>query len=44
MSDRDPRLIHGYDGIDYDIVWDVLVDYAPDLLEKLPQIIETESQ
>jgi uncharacterized protein with HEPN domain len=37
------RLIHGYDGVDYDIVWDVLANYAPDLLAKLPRIIEAES-
>lgn len=37
------RLIHGYDGVDYDIVWDVLTNYAPSLVEKIPSIIEAET-
>ncbi len=32
------RLIHGYDGVDCDILWDVLTSFAPDLAEKLPAI------
>lgn len=38
------RLIHGYDGVDYDIVWDVLTNYAPSLLGKIPAIIESETR
>jgi len=38
------RLIHAYDGVDYEIVWDVLANYAPQLLEKLPHIIEAETR
>jgi uncharacterized protein with HEPN domain len=37
------RLIHGYDGVDYDIVWDVLNTHAPELAERLPGIIAAES-
>ena len=38
------RLIHAYDGVDYDIVWDVLTNHAPALVEKIPAIIENEAQ
>ncbi|MGB8352609.1 MAG: DUF86 domain-containing protein [Chthoniobacteraceae bacterium] len=38
------RLIHGYDAVDYDIVWDVLANHAPALVEKIPAIIENEAQ
>lgn len=38
------RLIHGYDGVDYDIVWDVLTNHAPLLVEKIPAIIAFESR
>lgn len=37
------RLIHGYDGVDYDIVWDVLHTPAPQLAERLPAIIADEA-
>jgi uncharacterized protein with HEPN domain len=37
------RLIHGYDGVDNDIVWDVLTNYAPSLAGKIPAIIEAET-
>ena len=37
------RLIHGYDGVDYDIIWDVLQTHAPKLAERLPAIIAAES-
>jgi uncharacterized protein with HEPN domain len=37
------RLIHGCDGVDYEIVWDVLANCAPELLKRLPRIIETET-
>lgn len=36
------RLIHGYDGVDYDVVWDVLHNHAPDLDSRLPGIIAEE--
>ena len=37
------RLIHGYDGVDYDIIWDVLDTHAPQLVGRLPEIIAAES-
>lgn len=37
------RLIHGYDGVDYDIVWDVLHTHAPHLAKCLPGIIAAET-
>jgi len=36
------RLIHGYDGVDYEILWDVLVNFAPDLASRIPEILERE--
>lgn len=36
------RLIHGYDGVDYEILWDVLVNFAPDLAAHIPDIIGRE--
>ena len=37
------RLIHGYDGVDCEIVWDVLNTQAPQLAERLPAIIAAET-
>lgn len=37
-------LIHGYDGIDTDILWDVLDFRAEDLIKQLDQIIEAEEK
>jgi len=37
------RLIHGNDGVDCDIVWDVLSMRVPDLGAKLPAIIAAET-
>lgn len=31
-------LIHGYLGIDYDILWSIVRDDAPDLLDKLTEL------
>lgn len=36
------RLIHGYFGIDYDIVWDVVVNKVPVLQLDIKQIIHNE--
>ncbi len=33
-------LAHGYDGIDYDILWDAVSRNALDLLEKIEPLIE----
>jgi uncharacterized protein with HEPN domain len=37
------RLIHGYFAVDYDLVWDVVVNHLPPLKDQLEQIIERES-
>lgn len=37
------RLIHGYDGIAHEIVWDVLANHAPMLVRDLPGIIASET-
>ncbi|MEL6649193.1 MAG: HepT-like ribonuclease domain-containing protein [Bacteroidota bacterium] len=37
-------LIHVYFGINYEIVWDVFVNKIPELLEKVNEIIESESE
>jgi uncharacterized protein with HEPN domain len=36
------RLIHDYFGIDYDIVWDVVINKTPQLQKEIQQIIDTE--
>ena len=36
------RLIHGYFGIDYDIVWDVLTNKIPELEQQIIHIIDQE--
>ncbi|NTU56281.1 MAG: DUF86 domain-containing protein [Anaerolineales bacterium] len=36
------RLIHGYFGIDYDIVWDVLTTKVPVLAQQVQTILQTE--
>lgn len=36
------RLIHGYFGIDYDIVWDVIVNEVPLLQVEIERIIQEE--
>jgi len=38
------RLIHGYFGIDYDIVWDVLTNHIPVLQQQIQVIIQREYQ
>ena len=37
------RLIHGYDAVDDEIIWDVLKNHGPNLVEKIPVIIDLES-
>jgi uncharacterized protein with HEPN domain len=39
MAGMRDRLIHDYGGVDYQIVWDVAVNKAPDLVTKLKSII-----
>ena len=38
------RLIPGYDGVDCEILWDVLHNRAPQLAERLPAIIAAETE
>lgn len=37
------RLIHHYFGVDYDIVWDVVINKIPSLQQEIQQIIQNES-
>ncbi|MCL7452985.1 MAG: DUF86 domain-containing protein [Anaerolineae bacterium] len=37
------RLIHAYFGVDYEIVWDVVVNKVPVLAQQAKQIIEQEA-
>jgi uncharacterized protein with HEPN domain len=38
------RLIHGYFGIDYDIVWDVVLNKIPDLQQSIEEILRNEQK
>jgi uncharacterized protein with HEPN domain len=42
MSGMRDRLIHGYFGVDFDIVWDVLENKIPILHENILKILEQE--
>ena len=44
MGDMRNRLIHDYFGVDYEIVWDVVVNKIPLLSQKLEEILHQESQ
>jgi len=37
------RLIHGYFGVDYDIVWDVVVNKIPPLRQEVKRIVHQQS-
>lgn len=39
MSGTRNRLIHDYFGIDYDIVWDIIINKLPDLKENIFEIL-----
>ena len=43
MAGMRDRLIHGYFGIDYVIVWDVVVNKIPTLHQELVHILQQES-
>jgi len=43
MAGMRDRLIHGYFGIDYEIVWDVVTNKIPALREQIQIIIDRES-
>jgi uncharacterized protein with HEPN domain len=36
------RLIHGYDSVDMDILWEILTHDLPDLISELENILSTE--
>jgi len=36
------RLIHGYFGFDYDLVWDVVKTKIPDLAARIRQLLRQE--
>jgi len=38
------RLIHGYDSVDFDILWQILTNDLPPLIASLELIIVAESQ
>lgn len=40
MAGMRDRLIHGYFGVDYELVWDVVENKIPTLREQVRQIIE----
>jgi uncharacterized protein with HEPN domain len=37
------RLVHGYFGVDYDIVWDVVQNKIPQLRQEIQEILERET-
>ena len=42
MAGMRDKLIHAYFGVDYDIVWDVVVNKAPKLCREIERILESE--
>ena len=40
MSGMRDRLIHGYFGVDYELVWDVVKNRIPDLRRQIESILE----
>jgi len=40
MAGMRDRLIHGYFGVDYDLVWDVVKRKIPDLAARIRQLLE----
>ena len=43
MAGMRDRLIHGYFGIDYEIVWDVVINKVPDLQQDVEEILRNEA-
>lgn len=44
MAGMRDRLIHGYFGVDYDIVWDVVINKVPALRQEIEQILKKEGR
>ena len=42
MAGMRDRLIHGYFGVDYDIVWDVVINKVPVVRQQIARIIQSE--
>ena len=42
MAGMRDRLIHGYFGVDYDLVWDVVQNKIPFLRQQLREILQQE--
>jgi uncharacterized protein with HEPN domain len=40
MAGMRDRLIHGYSGVDYDLVWDVVNTKIPELAARIRQLLE----
>ena len=39
MAGMRDRLIHGYFGVDYELVWDVVIDKIPALRDQLTSLL-----
>lgn len=39
MAGMRDRLIHGYFGVDYELVWDVAVNKAPELRDQVEELL-----
>lgn len=42
MAGMRDQLIHGYFGVDYEIVWDVATQKAPVLIDQIEEILQQE--
>lgn len=43
MAGTRDKLIHDYFGVDYDIVWDIVVDEIPKLRKEVKKILKNKS-
>ena len=44
MAGMRDRLIHGYFGVDYDLVWNVVDEKVPPLLAAIQEIVDSQKQ